>query len=100
MFDSNQKVSNLQTILNSNVFRPLFKNFYFAFVQFQKLEHAELVLGEYRFPTFRGTKCRVLPYSMQGGISTGIVHNVKDQDPGTQVFVKNCPKDWTHEDLY
>ena len=37
---------------------------------------------------------------MQGGISTGIVHNVKDQDPGTQVFVKNCPKDWTHEDLY
>ena len=69
-------------------------------MQFQKLEHAELVLGEYRFPVFRGAKCRVMPYSDQGGIAPGIVHNVKDQDPGTQVFVKNCPKEWTHEDLY
>ena len=81
--------------------RPLFKNFYFAFVQFHKLEHAQKVLDEYRFPLIKGAKCRVLPYSLQGGFNSGVIKSAKrDSEPGSQIFVKNCPKEWTHEDLY
>lgn len=43
--------------------RPLFKNFYFAFVQFNTLEHAKKVLTEMKFPEVRGTKVRVLPFN-------------------------------------
>ncbi len=65
-------------------FRPLFKNFYFAFVQFQKLEHAQKVLEEFRFPEIKGAKCRALPYSLQGGFNSGVVKSTKkDSDPGS-----------------
>lgn len=42
--------------------RPLFKQFYFAFVQFQTVEHAKKVLEEIRYPEVKGRKCRALPY--------------------------------------
>ena len=59
------------------------------------------MLEEYRFPLIKGSKCRALPYSLQGGFTSGVVKSAKrDSEPGTQIFVKNCPKEWTHEDLY
>jgi len=48
-----------------STFRPLFKNFYYAFIQFQKLDHAKKVLSEFRFPEFGGMKCRALPFNKQ-----------------------------------
>ena len=70
-------------------------------MQFQKLEHAQKVLEEHRFPLIKGSKCRALPYSLQGGFTSSVMKSAKrDSEPGTQIFVKNCPKEWTHEDLY
>ena len=83
--------------------RPLFKNFYFAFVQFQKLEHAQKALQEHRFPEIKGHVCRALPYNMQSSFLGTVPTNGKKEagsDPQKQIFVKNCPKYWTHEDLY
>ena len=90
--------------------RPLFKNFYFAFVQFQKLEHAQIALAEHRFPVIKGQVCRALPYNMHSSF-VGTVPQLggsRGREYGTssgtdhlkQIFVKNCPKDWTHADLH
>lgn len=50
--------------------RPLFKTFYYAFIQFQKLDHANKALAEFRFPEFGGVKCRALPFNKQAIHST------------------------------
>lgn len=84
--------------------RPLFKNFYFAFVQFPKLEDAKKVLAEYRFPVIKGSTCRAIPYNYacSFGSSNATLPNASD-DPekaSCQLFVKNLPKRWTHANLY
>lgn len=85
--------------------RPLFKDFYFAFVQFQKLEHAQKALEEHRFPTIKGKVCRALPYSMDSSFIGTVAGGSRREsgqgsDPQKQIFVKNCPKHWSHKDLY
>ena len=89
--------------------RPLFKNFYFAFVQFQKLEHAQKALAEHRFPVIKGQVCRALPYNMHSSFVGTVPQpgtrgrgdfGTNGTDPLKQIFVKNCPKEWTHADLF
>ena len=79
--------------------RPLFKQFYFAFVQFQSVEHARKVLDEVRYPEIKGVRCRALPYSRPtGGAVTG---SGTEKKPTTfQLFVKGMPAAWTHQELY
>lgn len=50
MHDRDQEVSNFAL----TIFRPLFKDFYFAYVQFRQQEHADKVLTDYRFPVIKG----------------------------------------------
>jgi len=77
--------------------RPLFKNFYYAFVMFDSIENAKKATEEFRFPKIKGVMARALPYNM---------HAVKGEPGGkdvqsTSVFVKGFEKlKWTHEDLY
>ncbi len=85
--------------------RPLFKNFYFAFIQFQTLEHAQEALKELRFPVIKGQVCRTLPYNLHSSF-VGTVPQApgkKDApasiDTKRQIFVNKCPKDWTHLSL-
>mmetsp|Transcript_10141 Transcript_10141/g.13770 ORF Transcript_10141/g.13770 Transcript_10141/m.13770 type:complete len:131 (+) Transcript_10141:45-437(+) len=64
--------------------RPLFKNFYFAFIQFQKLEHAQTALKDHRFPLIKGMVCRVLPYNMHSSFLGTVpsVHAKRDNAAG------------------
>lgn len=83
--------------------RPLFKNFYFAFIQFQKLEHAQKALTEFRFPVIKGQVCRALPYNMHSSFVGTVPHasgKKEAQAEERQIFIKNSPKEWTHLDLY
>ena len=85
--------------------RPLFKNFYFAFIQFQKLEHAQKALKEFRFPVIKGQVCRALPYNLHSSFLGTVpsVHARRENAPGDpqrQIFVKSCPKEWSHADLH
>ena len=41
----------------------MFKDFYYAFVQFQKLEDARKATEEFKYPTLCGVKCRILPFN-------------------------------------
>lgn len=78
--------------------RPLFKNFYYAFVMFNTIEDAKRAIEEYRFPRIKGNKMsRSLPYN---------THAIRGEPGGkdvqsTSIFVKGFEKmKWTHEDLY
>jgi len=71
----------------------MFKDFYFAHVQFQKLDHAKKALEQHKFPTFGGIKCRVLPFS-KNSLAVG-----PKKQANAQLFVKSLPKEWTHEEL-
>ena len=78
--------------------RPLFKNFYYAFVMFESIEHAKKAQEEFRFPVIKGGKMsRALTYNL---------HAVRGEPGGkdvqsTSIFVKGFEKlNWTHEDLY
>ena len=78
--------------------RPLFKNFYYAFVQFETIELAKKAATDFRFPTIKGNfMSRVLPYNM---------HALRGEAGGrdmqsTSVFVKGFEKaKWNHADLY
>ena len=78
--------------------RPLFKNFYYAFLMFEQIEHSKKAVEEFRYPCIKpGKMSRALPYNQ---------HAVRG-DPGgkdvqsTSIFVKGFEKmKWTHEDLY
>ena len=107
-FDRQFSASEWLTDLCFSLCRPLFKNFYFAFVQFQKLEHAQKALVDHRFPVIKGQVCRALPYNMHSSFvgtvpqlgSRGREYGTSGTDPLKQIFVKNCPKEWTHADLH
>ena len=78
--------------------RPLFKNFYYAFVMFESIEHVKKATEELRFPVIKGgIMSRALPYNL---------HAIKGEPGGkdvqsTSIFVKGFEKlKWTHEDLY
>ena len=73
----------------------MFKDFYYAFVQFQKLDDARKACDQFKYPTLCGVKCRILPFN---NLKTTSTHN-KIQAKTTQLFVKGLPKQWTHEDL-
>lgn len=84
------------TITNFN--RPLFKNFYYAFVMFESIEHAKKAGSEFRFPRIKGPlMSRALPYNL---------HAIRGEPGGrdvqtTSIFVKGfVPLKWNHEDLY
>lgn len=66
--------------------RPLFKNFYFAFVQFPKLDDAKKALAEHRFPVIKGSVCRVMPFkhSYTFGASAAVLPNASDDPEKTQ----------------
>ena len=95
MHHRHQAVSNFSLKLC----RPLFKDFYFAYVQFRQQEHADKVLADYRYPIIKGEQCRALPFNYKTRSAVAEKPKHKSEQPFT-VFVKNCPKDWTHEDLY
>ncbi len=40
----------------------MFKDFYFAYIQFNKVEHAKKVLDEFKFPKLAGVVCRAIPF--------------------------------------
>jgi polyadenylate-binding protein len=78
--------------------RPLFKSFYYAFVQFDSIENAKKAAADFRFPVIKGGHMsRVLPYNM---------HALRGEPGGrdmqsTSVFVKGFEKaKWNHADLY
>ena len=81
------------------MFRPLFKQFYFAFVQFNSTEHAKKVLDEIKYPEIKGVKCRALKYNRPAGYSQSIGDSQK-KVINFQLFVKGIPMLWTHEDLH
>jgi RNA recognition motif-containing protein len=56
--------------------RPLFKNFYYAFVMFDSIENAKKATEEFRFPKIKGVMARALPYNM---------HAVKGEPGGKDV---------------
>lgn len=66
-------------------------------MQFRQQEHADKVLKEYRYPVIKGEQCRALPFNYKFRATTT---EKKPKDAPCTVFVKNCPQDWTHEDLY
>ena len=72
MSDCHQAVSHTSIHL-LDLCRPLFKNFYFAFVQFTQLEHAKKALEELRFPLIKGFKCRALPFNKAGASQASMV---------------------------
>jgi polyadenylate-binding protein len=57
------------------------------------------VLAEYRYPIIKGEQCRALPFNYKSNNAVPEKSKHKQEQPFT-VFVKNCPKEWTHEDLY
>lgn len=78
--------------------RPLFKNFYYAFLMFESIEHSKKAAEEFRFPVIKGDKMsRALPYNL---------HAVRGEPGGkdvqsTSIFVKGFENmNWSHEDLY
>jgi RNA recognition motif-containing protein len=80
------------------LYRPLFKNFYYAFVMFDTIENAKRAIEEHRFPVIKTDKmCRALPYNM---------HAIRGEPGGkdvqsTSIFVKGFEKmKWGHTDLY
>ena len=73
----------------------MFRRFYFAFVQFQRLEHAKKALADHRFPEICGAKCRLLPFSKFDSRKSD---DKADSSLGN-LFIKGLPKDWNHEDL-
>lgn len=97
-FESKADITSCQIQIK----RPLFKHFYFAFVQFQKLEDAQKVLSEHRFPEIKGKKCRALAFHLNSSYPTSTTNPSKKilVEEDCQIFVKNCPKEWTHEDLF
>ena len=86
-----------------NLFRYLFKNFYFAFVSFKDPAHAKKAINELRYPVIRGFQCRVLPYSLKfakvQSISAG--DSSASNERNTYIFVKGFSKaKWSHQDLF
>lgn len=82
--------------------RPIFKDFYYAFIQFQRLDHARKALENHKYPTLCGVKCRVLAFNKQILLSGSSVHpsQILEKRLKSQlIFVKGLPKSWTHEDL-
>jgi polyadenylate-binding protein len=78
----------------------MFKDFYFAFVQFQKVDDAKKACTEFRFPTLCGVKCRILPFNNSKNQNQAPhSYNAKPAPKNTQLFVKGLPVQWTHEDL-
>lgn len=78
--------------------RPLFKNFYYAFVMFESIENAKKAATEFRFPRIKGgLMSRALPYNL---------HAIRGEPGGrdvqtTSIFVKGFEKlRWNTEDLY
>lgn len=59
----------------------MFKDFYFAFVQFSKVEDAKKACTEFRFPSLCGVKCRILPFN-----------NSKHQNAVANSLQKQMPK--------
>ena len=67
-------------------------------------------MAEHRFPLIKGQVCRALPYNMHSSFvgtvpqptskSRDAGSSLSGSDPQKQIFVKNCPRDWTHVDLY
>ena len=57
------------------------------------------MLSEYRYPVIKGEQCRALPFTYKARTTLTNVEKPKHGQPFT-IFVKNCPKDWTHEELY
>jgi RNA recognition motif-containing protein len=41
----------------------MFKDFYYAFVQFNRLDDARKAYEEFKYPQLCGIRCRILPYS-------------------------------------
>ena len=86
------------TLTITNYYRPLFKNFYYAFVMFESIENAKKAASEFRFPRIKGSlMSRALPYNL---------HAIRGEPGGrdvqtTSIFVKGfLPLKWNHEDLY
>lgn len=48
----------------------MFKDFYYAYIQFNKVEHAKKVLEEYKFPKLGGVVCRAVPFRTQSNLTT------------------------------
>ena len=60
-----------------------------------------------RFPVIKGQTCRALPYNLSNSFMGTVAHpsskleaKSATSDAQRQIFVKNCPKEWTHEDLH
>ena len=69
------------------------------------MEHAQRALKEFRFPVIKGQTCRALPYNLQSSFMGTVAHPSKLDAKSAaaekkQIFVKNCPKSWTHQDLH
>ena len=73
-------------------FRPMLKYFYYAFCRFPDIIQARKLTHDIKFPTLNGVTCRALPYDKE------LLR--ANCPPGSNVFVKNLPKDWTHKELH
>jgi polyadenylate-binding protein len=78
--------------------RPLFRNFYFAFVMFETIELARKASSEHKYPRIKNGKIsRVLPYNTHAVRGE---HGNKDIQ-SSSIFVKGFESaNWTHEDLH
>ena len=78
--------------------RPLFKNFYYAFVMFDTIDNAKRAVEEHRYPKIKiGKMSRALPYNL---------HAIRGEPGGkdmqnTSIFIKGFEQmNWSHEDLH
>lgn len=85
-------------LIKKIIYRPLFKNFYYAFVMFESIENAQKAIQTHRFPRIKsGLMSRALPYNL---------HAMRGEPGGrdvmsTSIFVKGFElMKWNHEDLY
>ena len=80
-------------------YRPLFKNYYYAFVCFSTIDDAKRVIEQHRYPRLvEGSISRALPYMTAARRAEyGNQHDIQNNS----IFVKGFEKaNWNHEDLY
>ena len=71
--------------------RPQMKFFYYAFVRFADILHAEKLIKQIRFPELHGKVCRALPYDKD---------LLRSHHSEGNIFVKGFGSHWTHRDLH
>lgn len=73
-------------------FRPVLKYFYYAFCRFPDIIQARKLTHDIKFPELLGHTCRALPYDKE------LIR--ANCPPGSNIFVKGLPSEWTHKELH